>query len=1711
MSSPHQPGFRRHVRRLLAGLALSAGSLSAFGATCDLEVTSQSGFPGGSPTDVEFTFRNQGPDTCSGTEIRMPVNFPGTAQGQFVTFFYNVTSVNILPPLNVTNGFCSTTGDQLTCTAINVAPGDEFKIQIFGQPIANPSGEGCLSAYWHPGIGNVDPDSSDNPHRSCYPIGQQAVTVEKRYTGDIQPGVGEAIAYEVSVVNHSNVSVAGPFIDTPPPGFTFLSNSNNLELSCAPMTGQVWCTHNSGGWPPGTTSFHLVFSTTAASPGPKLNVCTLQLPPGWVLDDSECRAELHLFGPPTATKSGPGATTVGESFLWTINVVNHSTSGTYIVEDNIPSGFTINSVTPTPECSFAGQLVTCALPMNYGDSRTIQINVTANDPGTFTNTCTISGNPAAVCSHTIIVEQLDEADIEVTKVAQQSVFWPGQPINYTISVTNHGPDFAQGVEVGDSLPFTSATWTISAPGSIGCDPIIATTSYVRCWYAGLGVNETRLITLSAIVPPGFAGNSLLNRCQAFPRAPINWTDPNDANNGYDHCRVETPRGTPTVTVAKSLLSPDPQTIGSPVTFRVTLTNVSGDSTHPWIFTDSSPPGFTGAVSNNPSVNCTQAGATVTCTHATGWPQGLTTFDLTFQTTTAPPGAFVNTCTISNLAAGGPGWVLNDAGCNAGGTLLGVPMVQVEKTDLADPVLVGQDFVYRLRVRNTGTAVAQNVSITDPLPAGLQFISVTAPPPFTCVHDFGTPGTVSCNASSVGIGVDLNIDIMVRATAPGTVTNTCQASVDGVVLPDPCDETTVVQNGDIAVVKTDSADPVALQSTFSYTLNVQNVGAGDAVDVTITDPLPAGLEFVSVGSPAPFSCAHAGGQPGVVTCNAASVVAGISVNIPVTVRAISEGTVVNTCTVQVGGAPSPQPNCTEDTTVVVPRINVVKSDSDDPVLVGQEYDYTLAWTHQGVVAAVDARILDYLPMDLQFVSLSADAPFSCAYNGPNHLVECDAATVAVGASGVITIRVLAPAWPARIDNQCHLSIGGSAQDVPECEETTHVEPAVSIIKADLVDPVQVNSPIDYTITLTNVADADVLFEIHDPAPAGTEFVSASGDGDWTCSVGVDVTCSGTVPANGESVLTIQALGLPAPGTVHNVCTATYFQQLPSFLSPTVRARAPAGSLWRPWPAPDCVEDTTVVAAPTAADLTASKTGPSAPVLIGTEYDYQLTVQNHGPDTAQDVVLTDTLPVGTTFVSVSAVDWSCTHDGAVPGVVTCALPSLGVGVAPTVSIRVRAPDVPGMVRNVCAVTSATIDPTTNPACEVDTVIREPGALVAIKSDAADPVIAGASIHYAIVVENTDPAAPAQQLTLTDPLPSGTTFVAAGGPGWSCAHGGGTPGTVTCTRASLAAGESSTVLLEVLAPPAPGVVTNVCQLSNAAGPTSQPGCVEDTTVVAGGDPVLNQSKSASPATTLVGGTVVWTIAVNNTGSATAEGVTVADTVPAGLSIVGVVSSVGSCTVAGQQIACTIGDLPAGAGATVTIETVAQAVGTIENVCVLASSNGAPTAGLCSGTVVVSSEPQLGIGKAVSNSTPTIGEPFDWIIAVTNNGPVQARSVVIDDTMPDGLEILNLPASCAATLPLVLCDLGDLAVGQTATVVIGVRAPQAGHFVNVCTVERADNNGDPVPVPGTCRAEATVDEGGGPERPGNTTPVPINDPVALLVLMLVMLGVGGVVMRRM
>src|SRR3989442_1407733 len=213
--------------------------------------------------------------------------------------------------------------------------------------------------------------------------------------------------------------------------------------------------------------------------------------------------------------------------------------------------------------------------------------------------------------------------------------------------------------------------------------------------------------------------------------------------------------------------------------------------------------------------------------------------------------------------------------------------------------------------------------------------------------------------------------------------------------------------------------------------------------------------------------------------------------------------------------------------------------------------------------------------------------------------------------------------------------------------------------------------------------------------------------------------------------------------------------------------------------------------TLAGQTATTTVGSAPVLVDSASDapdpvaaggnltYTLSYSNTGNANATGVVLTDTVPANTTFVSATA--------GGVfaSGVVTWSVGNLAAAASGSVQmvVRVNSPLASGT-----SITNATYSIDSNETAPVagaavSTTVSSAPLLSVSKTDSPDPVAAGGNLTYALSYSNTGNAN-ATGVVLTDTVPANTTFVSA------TAGGVFASGVVTWTVGGLPAGFAGSI---------------------------------------------------------------------------------------------------------------------------------------------------------------------------------------------------------------------------------------------------------------------------------------------------------------------------------
>ena len=156
----------------------------------------------------------------------------------------------------------------------------------------------------------------------------------------------------------------------------------------------------------------------------------------------------------------------------------------------------------------------------------------------------------------------------------------------------------------------------------------------------------------------------------------------------------------------------------------------------------------------------------------------------------------------------------------------------------------------------------------------------------------------------------------------------------------------------------------------------------------------------------------------------------------------------------------------------------------------------------------------------------------------------------------------------------------------------------------------------------------------------------------------------------------------------------------------------------------------------ADLSVTKSDGVDPIIQRGDLTYTIVVTNNGPNAAENVTVSDTLPAGTTFNFASQTKGTCAV--SYPSY-NCQIGTLQVGESATMVVHIR-PDVPGVITNNVSIASSTADPDTsnNSDSEDTTVTPLQADLSVTKSDDIDPIIEGGNLAYTIVVTNNGPDA-------------------------------------------------------------------------------------------------------------------------------------------------------------------------------------------------------------------------------------------------------------------------------------------------------------------------------------------------------------------------------------
>ena len=247
------------------------------------------------------------------------------------------------------------------------------------------------------------------------------------------------------------------------------------------------------------------------------------------------------------------------------------------------------------------------------------------------------------------------------------------------------------------------------------------------------------------------------------------------------------------------------------------------------------------------------------------------------------------------------------------TFLFVPIASAQNADLSltqsvlpTVVAPSNNITYTECITNNGPGSATSPIIYQQTPTNTTFVSLTAPANWTCATPaVGGTGQVNCtwtgNGGVLTNGSVANFTYVVHVnggTAAGTTivnsANVTSLTADGTPQNNATTTTVLVESAtgaDLSLSMTALPSPVFISSTFTYTIQVKNLGLVNALNVGVSDTIPAGTTFVSATPNA--SCT----QTASVVCTLGTLNSGASTTVTIVVTSpISASTLSNTATV-----------------------------------------------------------------------------------------------------------------------------------------------------------------------------------------------------------------------------------------------------------------------------------------------------------------------------------------------------------------------------------------------------------------------------------------------------------------------------------------------------------------------------------------------------------------------------------------------------------------------------------------------------------------------------------------------------------------------------------------------------------------------------------------------------------------------------------------------
>ncbi|MEB9505876.1 cell surface protein, partial [Bacillus anthracis] len=1596
-----------------------------------------------------------------------------------------------------------------------------FQVVITSIPNPNPISNSASISYNFIVDPNTSPVSKNTTSTTTFTQVNDANVISAKTVDRAFATVGDILTYTVTLTNAGSVSADSPtFVDTNPDGTTFIPNTflinGVLQNNADPNIGVPLPSIAANG------SLNVSYQVTVTSlpaQNPTLNSSSTQY--SFILNPGDpptietslsntVSTQINLANVVIVKQVDVTIADVGQPITYTIALANtgNTPANNVVVTDILPPGTTL-----VPNSIFIGGALQLGADPSAGlqvgtipagGITTIVFQISANSlpsPNPVQNSAALQYSfiadpslPAVVRNATsnIVTTQINTANIVATKLTSTNFADVGAVITYATILTNNGNIPASNVTFTDIIP----AGTIFLPNTVTINgvPIANANPATGISIGTIGASSSRTVAFQVFVPTIPAVNPITNQSATTFQYTYDPSKPAVMQMVASNT-VQTTINNASIAATKSA---DKQfaNVNDIITYTTTLTNNGNTLASNVIFTDVIPNG-TSFIPNSVTVN----GNTLPNVNpASGIaidpinPNANTTISFQVQVNSIPnPNPIPNQSNTTYQYVVDPN--LPPVSTN---TLSNVITIQINNATIVatksvntPTAAIGDIVTYTIAVTNTGNIPASATVLTDGFGAGASFIqnSVT-------INNVPQPGLdpslgVHLADISPGDTIFITFQAQILAIPPsGTLTNNALVNYEYTVNPNqsPAVGSTVTNttvtpiiDATLSINKTVNSTFATIGDTLTFTAIITNSGNTTANNVIFTDVIPNGTSFIPNsftvnGTTIPNANPQNGINIGNLNANASATLS-FQVNIT---SLPNPNPIPNQSSLQysfIVGINEPPVSRTVQSNKTFTQVNTAsviatKTASSAFAAVGDTITYTTTLTNSGNTTANTPVFIDILPPELSFVpdSVQINTIPQLGFR-PDSGISLD--SIPVGGTTTISFQAIVGSIPVTNPtlNQSSTTYSIIVDPTqPPVTETATSNPTLVQINEAIIqatksvdrlfsDVAPGNSFLTYTVLLENIGNTtatNIIFT--DPIPNNTVFIADS------VRVG-GVLLPGVNPANGVPIGDIIA------GDFTNITFRVQVVSIPNPIftigpggpnSPVVNGASIDYQFMTGPNLPLVSRSTTSNPVSTqinSGEITLVKSVDKTFATIGDTISYTITLSNPGNVTSQNIIFTDILPDGTTFISGTLTNDSGTQQIGNPanGIQIGNINPNGTAV---ITLNVLVTNIPSInpISNSSSVQfSHVVDPSQpsvsqmNVSNAVSTTINS-AILTTQKSADKSIVSVGDTITYTTTITNTGNTA-ATNITFTSAIPASITFIPNSFTINGVQQSGAQPA-LGVTIPNIAPGETVTVTFQVnviSVPPSNSIMGNDTILySYTVDPNGTPITTSTSTNIVTNpvlDAIITMVKSVDQTLVTLGDTITYTTILTNSGNTNATDIAFIDLIPDGTTFITDSVTIDGITQIGlnPNTGITIGSIAPNSSISIAFQVTATSTPAQNPIANSATASytfiADPNAPIVSRTVTsntvfttINTATILSL-KQVDKSFSRIGDTLTYTVALTNNGNSSAQNVIFTDTVPSGTAFIADTFSINGILqsganPVNGVNIGTITAGTTVTI---------------------------------------------------------------------------------